>query len=188
MAGNETEMKTKNIIIVLAVICLFPLELLIPLVRHKTPVIAPAPAKPSPVMFTFATSFDGTNWTTNSSPFPIQVITDRFAMLSEIESGDDDRAIGLRGEISRYQMKQAVWSAHTSLPMSAARNPFTAQSVARAVAGERCAAFAAKFHRQPNDFEFYVLWNAPACYLDGPVKIIPKEVFDRAERFARLCQ
>jgi len=41
------------------------------------------------------------------------------------------------------------------------------------------------FGRQPTDFEFYALWNAPAQALNG--KISPK-VAARCERFANLCE
>ena len=34
---------------------------------------------------------------------------DRWAALSQIESGDDDHAVGAAGEISRYQLKPEIW-------------------------------------------------------------------------------
>src|ERR1700722_2135395 len=34
---------------------------------------------------------------------------DRWAALSMIESGDDDRAVGSLGEISRYQIRPYLW-------------------------------------------------------------------------------
>ena len=34
---------------------------------------------------------------------------DRWAALSQLESGDDDGAIGAAGEVSRYQIKPELW-------------------------------------------------------------------------------
>ena len=36
---------------------------------------------------------------------------DRWAALSQIESGDNDKAVGRMGEISRYQILPDVWAA-----------------------------------------------------------------------------
>src|SRR6266567_952502 len=36
---------------------------------------------------------------------------DRWSALSQIESGDNDKAVGRLGEISRYQILPDVWSA-----------------------------------------------------------------------------
>lgn len=119
---------------------------------------------------------------------PIKPMLDRFKFLSMVESGDDDRAVGRAGEVSRYQIKKSVWQDHTKLPIASATNPFTAIAVARVIADERCKAFEKKFGRAPTDFEFYVLWNHPATYLYGNFKGIPKGVFDSADSFARLCE
>ena len=45
----------------------------------------------------------------------------------------------------------------------------------------RCAAFERALHRPPTDFEFYILWNAPA-QVQRPSKAVSK----RAERFSNL--
>jgi hypothetical protein len=45
--------------------------------------------------------------------------------------------------------------------------------------------FRAAHHRDPSDFEFYVLWNAPAQVLVRGK--ISKVVAERAERYANLC-
>jgi len=94
--------------------------------------------------------------------------------LSMLESGDNDFAHGRSGEISRYQITKSVWRAHTRLPYSAATNALTAQSVALAVLLEREAAFAARHHRAPSDYEAYTLWN-------------PRAPAETCQRFANLC-
>ncbi len=107
---------------------------------------------------------------------------DRWAALSQIESGDNDLAIGAEGEVSRYQMKRELWRRYA--PASANWNKREdALSVAQQMMKERCAAFERAFHRPPTDFEFYVLWNAPAA-IERP----PKAVCERAERFCNLVQ
>ena len=107
---------------------------------------------------------------------------DRWAALSMIESGNNDAAIGRAGEVSRYQILPRLWQKYGGPGSRFARtNPRIALGVARAIMSGRCADFARQFHRAPTDFEYYVLWNAPAqIYLPGPV------VANRAKRFCRL--
>ena len=38
----------------------------------------------------------------------------RLAALSMVESGDDDRAVGPGGEVSRYQISLALWKTYTN--------------------------------------------------------------------------
>jgi hypothetical protein len=107
---------------------------------------------------------------------------DRWAALSQIESGDNDLAIGAGGEVSRYQMKPELWRRYA--PANADwKKPEDALAVAQQMMKERCAGFERLFHRQPTDFEFYVLWNAPAS-IEQP----PKVVSERADRFCNLVQ
>jgi hypothetical protein len=107
---------------------------------------------------------------------------DRWAALSQIESGDNDLALGAQGEVSRYQVKPELWKryAHADADW---KKPEDALAVAQQMMKERCAAFEKLVHRQPTDFEFYVLWNAPA-WIEQP----PKAVSQRAERFRNLVQ
>jgi hypothetical protein len=111
----------------------------------------------------------------------------RLQALSMIETGDDDNAIGRAGEVSRYQIKPGVWKEYfrkiktgwnsAALLRAAATNPFTARNVATAILQDRCRAFAARFHRQPTDREFYLLWNSPGALATRG---------DGAERFSNL--
>lgn len=107
---------------------------------------------------------------------------DRFAALSQIESGDRDAAIGADGEISRYQILVMEWRRASSAPLSRALDSASALAVAQAIMSARCTAFAARRHRPPTDFEFYLLWHRPARVLN------PKHrEAARAQRFANLC-
>lgn len=94
--------------------------------------------------------------------FPSGAEWHRFMALSMLESGDDDLAAGQAGEVGRYQITPRVWRESTRLPLSAAGNPFTSLSVARSVMRGRVAAFVKSAHRQPTDFEWALLWHAPA--------------------------
>jgi hypothetical protein len=105
---------------------------------------------------------------------------DRWAALSQIETRDNDHAIGAAGEISRYQMKPKLWQRYA--PSSADwKNPAAALSAAQELMKERCANFEHYYHRPPTDFDFYVLWNAPA-QIEKPAKAVR----ERAQRFCRL--
>src|SRR5690242_10490148 len=89
------------------------------------------------------------------------VAMDRWSALSQIESGDNDKAVGRIGEISRYQIRPDIWAALA--PENADwENPKDALKVAKDAMKKRCADFEKSHHRTPTDFEFYVLWNAPA--------------------------
>jgi hypothetical protein len=105
---------------------------------------------------------------------------DRWSALSQIESGDNDKAVGRLGEISRYQILPDVWSSFA--PEKADwENPKDALAVAKEAMKKRCADFEHGFHRVPTDFEFYVLWNAPA-QIQRPGRVVS----ERAKRFCNL--
>ena len=105
---------------------------------------------------------------------------DRWSALSQIESGDDDHAVGSAGEVSRYQIKPEVWRRYARATADWTK-PEDALSVAKEAMQERCTAFERSAHRPPTDMEFYVLWNAPA-----QVQRPGKAVAGRAERFCNL--
>ena len=105
---------------------------------------------------------------------------DRWAALSQIESGDNDCAVGSAGEISRYQVRPEVWREHAR-PSADWQRREDALAVAQELMKERCAEFEKSYHRPPTDLEFYILWNAPA-QIEKP----SKAVRERAERFFNL--
>jgi len=105
---------------------------------------------------------------------------ERWAALSQIESGDNDKAVGKKGEISRFQILPDVWAAFA--PENANwQNPKDALAVAKETMKKRCAEFEQTFHRAPTDFEFYVLWNAPA-QIERPGSAVK----ERATRFCNM--
>jgi hypothetical protein len=99
-----------------------------------------------------------------------------------IESGNNDGAVGAAGEVSRYQIKPAVWRRYAPAKADWA-NPHVALSVARQTMRQRVDAFERDHRRPPTDFEFYVLWNAPAQVV-SPSKVVS----ERAKRFCNLLR
>jgi hypothetical protein len=102
---------------------------------------------------------------------------DRWAALSMLESGNNDLAVGACGEVSRFQIRPVFW------PGGNPRNSRDALMAAHEVMQPRVNAFERTHGRAPNDFEFYVLWNAP-WQVDHP----SKSVVERARRFCNLVQ
>ncbi len=101
----------------------------------------------------------------------------RWEALSMLETGNNDYAIGRCGEISRYQIRAEYW------PGGNPQNPGAALTVARSIMQARVDQFEQTHKRRPTDFEFYVLWNAPA-EVDHPVPC----VVERAQRFVNLVR
>lgn len=73
-----------------------------------------------------------------------------------IESGNRDSVVGRRGEISRYQILPRLWINGNPL------DPHAALANAQRIMSARITGFEQASGRAPTDFEFYVLWNAPA--------------------------
>ena len=102
---------------------------------------------------------------------------DRWEALSMIESGNNDRAIGSVGEVSRFQIRPELW------PGGNPQNPQQALTAAQKTMTPRLNRFERIHKRQPTDFEFYVLWNAP-WVVDHPTAVVK----ERAQRYANLVQ
>jgi hypothetical protein len=110
---------------------------------------------------------------------PIQAL-DRWSALSQIESGDDDHAVGSAGEISRYQISREIWQRY-AFPTADWTKAEDALAVAKEAMQDLCRKFERSARRPPTDCEFYILWNAPA-----QVQRPSKAVRARAERFSNL--
>ena len=108
---------------------------------------------------------------------------DRLSALSMLETGNNDRMVGRAGEISRYQILKAEWRSVTNSVRWT--DPAVSKAVTLALLERRVAQFRARHHRDPSDFEFYVLWNAPAHVLVRSQ--VSKVVAERAQRYANLC-
>ena len=100
---------------------------------------------------------------------------DRWTALAMLETGGNDRFVGRAGEISRYQILPELWPGVDPLDTKAAL------ANAQRIMNSRIDVFERTHGRSPNDFEFYVLWNAPA-QIDHPGRAVSA----RARRFANL--
>src|ERR1043166_1876976 len=118
---------------------------------------------------------------------PAHAALSRLEAISLIESGNNDRALGTAGEVSRYQLLPNVWSSYSDSHSYA--NPQVAGEVARQHLDHLEAWFQAHVGRAPTDFEIYVLWNAgPAYYARKSFSAgsVNRLVRERAERFVNL--
>jgi hypothetical protein len=102
---------------------------------------------------------------------------DRWTALSMLETGDNDNVIGSCGEISRFQIRGELW------PGGNPRDPKAALIIAKNVMRTRLNRFEQTHKRAATDFEFYVLWNAPAK-VNHPSPCVT----GRAQRFVNLTR
>lgn len=100
---------------------------------------------------------------------------DRWTALAMLESGDNDHLVGRAGEVSRYQISPELWTGGSPVDSR------VALANAQRIMAERVAAFEHSHGRAPDNFEFYVLWNAPA-QIDHPHRVVA----GRARRFVNL--
>ena len=107
--------------------------------------------------------------------------------ISMIESGNNDRAIGSAGEVSRYQIKPKVW--RTFSQASAYENKTVSGWVAGQYLGSLENAFQKRAGRAPSDFDLYVLWNAGLRYyqrIGFSSRRVQPIIRERAQRFVNL--
>lgn len=115
--------------------------------------------------------------------------TSRLEALSQIETGNDDRAVGGAGEVSRYQIKPWIWRQYSD------SDAYFNRRISTRVAEQHLAGLAQIFRkctrREPNDFDLYVLWNAGPTYYDrigfARSRVHPI-IGERARRYANLRQ
>jgi hypothetical protein len=109
--------------------------------------------------------------------------------LGMIETGNDDSEIGRAGEVSRYQIMPSVW--HQYSASRDYRDPATALQVAQRYWSTLYSRFKRQAHREPTDFDMYVMWNTRYGYYAGrgldPYKL-GVNVRDRAQRFVNLTE
>jgi hypothetical protein len=113
----------------------------------------------------------------------------RRLALGMIETGNRDDEIGGAGEVSRYQIMPSVW--HQYSQSLNYQNPNVSLTVAQKHWARLYAAFVKKAHREPTDFDMYVLWNTHYGYYASkgfnPNRLAPA-VRDRAQRYVNLVR
>lgn len=109
--------------------------------------------------------------------------------LGMIETGNDDNEIGGAGEVSRYQIMPSVWRHYSDSQDYA--DPHVSLQVARRHWASLYNAFKQQAHREPTDFDMYVLWNTHYGYYANRnfnAGRISPVVRDRAQRYVNLVQ
>jgi hypothetical protein len=113
----------------------------------------------------------------------------RRLALGMIETGNRDDEIGGAGEVSRYQIMPSVWRQY-SQSMNY-QNPDVSLAVAQKHWARLYTGFIKQAHRQPSDFDMYVLWNTHYGYYASkgfnPDRL-GAVVRDRAQRYVNLVQ
>jgi hypothetical protein len=111
----------------------------------------------------------------------------RLDAISQIESGDNDRAVGDAGEVSRFQILPRVWR-HYSMSRVYA-NPGLARHIAQQHLAHLETTFRMRAGREASDFDCYVLWNGGPTYY-AKIGFRPERVHriiqERARRFVNL--
>src|SRR5437016_3439352 len=97
-----------------------------------------------------------------SIAFTAQAGLSRLEAISMIETGNNDRARGSAGEVSRYQLLPKVWKCYTG--SVAYQDPDVSSRVARQHLDYLESWFRIQVGRPATDFELYVLWNAGPSY------------------------
>lgn len=104
-----------------------------------------------------------------------------FSALSQVESGDRDHAVGLKGEVTRFQILPAVWKRFGGVANPV--EPVSALRVAELVMRPRVNSFIKTQGRPPSAQEWYLLWHCPARVMKPR-----KSDTQKAERFANLVK
>jgi hypothetical protein len=113
----------------------------------------------------------------------------RLEALSQIETGNDDRAVGGAGEVSRYQIKPWIWRQYSDSAAYSDRR--ISSQVADQHLAELTGIFRKRTRREPTDFDLYVLWNAGPTYyarIGFAKSRVHPVISDRARRYANLRQ
>lgn len=111
----------------------------------------------------------------------------RRMALGMIETGNNDYEIGGAGEVSRYQIMPSVWKHYSQ--SSRYQNPEISLAVAQRHWSQLYSDFIKQAHREPSDFDMYVLWNTRYGYYASKgfkASRLSPTVRDRAERFVNL--
>lgn len=104
-----------------------------------------------------------------------------LAALSQMESADNDQAVGRNGEVSRYQIMPVLWRKEEVGMMNdegpkakagrfafagSPADPALAARVASEIWQNRVDVFRLAYRREPNLRELYLCWHRPARVLN----------------------
>jgi hypothetical protein len=102
----------------------------------------------------------------------------RFRALGMLETGNDDYAIGSKGEVSRYQIMPDIWPKCLD-----PHDPELARHMAQALMTARVRWFQKQFGIEPGPYNWALLWHCP-----HRIKHPTASDRDYANRFVNLVQ
>lgn len=127
-----------------------------------------------------------------SKPFPLRL--EHYPILyalAQLETGLDDKALGKKGEVSRYQMLPSTWKEQDIFPLD--KDFFQESNAASQVAEKHIVKLTNWFKkntgRNPSPQDLYVMWNTGYTYYlkKGFVfSNVNMKVKERANRYYNL--
>lgn len=112
--------------------------------------------------------------------------------LSEIESNNNDSAVGKKGEVSRYQILPSTWHDYgRGTPYSVHPAQAQAKHVAQTIVICNQHSYFRATGNQPTPFDIYAMWNLG---FEGYKQRhfsrneLPLSVIERADRFSNLVK
>lgn len=116
----------------------------------------------------------------------------KLRAISQIESNDNDKAKGCHGELSRYQIKRAVWKQHFPDEKDQRHIPLHAKRCARAhLCWLELKLCLLKKTNNPSPRDVYAAWNiglAAYARRDYTLDKLPNNIRQRADRFTNLYE
>lgn len=114
----------------------------------------------------------------------------KLRALSQIESNDNDKAKGRHGELSRYQIKKAVWKQHFPTEKDQRHIPTEAKRCAKAhLCWLELKLCLARKTNSPTPQDVYAAWNLGlAAYARRGYDFdrVPANIRARSERFTNI--
>lgn len=150
--------------------------------------------KPAPVVAIPAPATDQNTQTNTRSAVDTAALRERafWWALGELESGNRDDKVGPAGEVGRYQCLPSVWRSATSLPTSAASNPFTALAVGCVTISLRISNTGTSTHLgSRSDFtdkEMFLLWHCPGKRDSAGLWLVTPDDYNYATRGQNLYE
>lgn len=109
--------------------------------------------------------------------------------LGQIETGEQDFAVGLLGEKSRYQIRAVTWKENSNKPYAYSYKPEVAALVALAYLNRLSNQYYIVLKRRPSELDLYVMWNwgfNNYARVNFEFARAPHSSRDAAQRFANL--
>lgn len=109
--------------------------------------------------------------------------------LGQIETGEQDFAVGLLGEKSRYQIRAMTWKENSNKPYAYSYKPEVAAAVALNYLNRLSNMYYTSQHKRPTELDLYIMWNwgfNNYARVNFEFARAPHSSRDAAQRFANL--